>query len=162
MKKIWNHLSSDQKIAIFLVLFTGAMHSFIIPYGVEETGRPQLVSPKTFPTLITITLSVFSFMLFLKRYFAKNTVVKSENSDRVYQLIPPRLIIAVALFILYIFLTPIIGYLLTSIIIMPAFFILYGTRKKLLIVGLSIVLPFLLFWFFSKVMLVMLPQGIFF
>ncbi len=164
MKKIRGGLSRDQKIGIFLFLFSTAMYFVIIPYGVEMYRRkPTSLSPSTFPSLITFIIAFFSLLLIFKEYFTKEKEpIHKGETPRVSRVPLPRVIATIGLFIIYLVLAPSIGYLTTSILIMPAFFVLFGTRRKLVIAVLSIGLPALLYWFFAKVMLVMLPKGILF
>ena len=153
---------SDQKIGLFLLLFCVAMYFFIIPFGVEMYRRkPTTLTPATFPILITFILAILSLLLIVKNYFPKQKVLESDQKTRIFfNRSSIRVVLVIGLFFLYLILTPTIGYLTTSILLMPVFFMLFQAKNKVIIAVLSIGLPCLLYWFFAKVMLVMLPRGL--
>lgn len=155
-------LTGDQKIGILLFMFSVAMYFIIIPYGVEIYQEGKGLNPASMPRLLTFVLAFLSLQLILNRYLMKKEFVGEKEPLKSGKVLPPRVITAVGLFIIYLILTPLIGYLSASILIFATFLIFLGVRKKLTIAILSIIFPMLLYWFFARVMLVMLPRGIFF
>ena len=152
---------SDQIIGLLLLIFSAAMYFFIIPHGVEMYRRkPTTLTPATFPVLITLILAVLSLLLMAQYFFPKQKIIESEQKPpTVNGLSSIRVVLLTGIFGLYLILTPIIGYLTTSILLMPLFFWLFKAKNKGLVVVLSIGLPCLLYWFFAKIMMVMLPSG---
>jgi hypothetical protein len=163
MNKTKPGLTYDQKIGILLFIFSVAMYFIIIPYGVELYQESTGLNPASIPRLLTFVLAFLSLQLILNKYLVKKKdLVEEKESLRKGKVLPPRVIITVGLFITYLILTPLIGYLSASILMLATFLVFFGMRKKLTVAILSGVFPLLLYWFFAKVMLVMLPKGIFF
>lgn len=140
----------DRLIALILLLFSVALYFFIIPWGVEGAGEGGAgLSPDFMPRWIAVVLASFSLL----HLFA----ARGERKE--VRLFHRRLLISIALFVLYIAITPLLGYLVASILIMAVYLLHFGVRRWHTIVLLSILFPVVLYLFFAKVMLVVLPKG---
>ena len=64
---------------------------------------------------------------------------------------------AIGLTALYPVLMPLIGYLASNILLMAVFIRLFGGKNLKVIISLSVGLSLVLYWFFAKVMNVMMP-----
>lgn len=145
----------DRIIGLLLAAFSAAMLLWIIPYGVEQMGGnvgPGL-DPTFVPKLIAGLLCFLAVLLALRR--------PPEKEDRV-RLFPPRSAVTIGFFVVYMVLTPLVGYLFASLVVLPAYLVFFGARSWKVVVPLSVLLPIGLYLFFAKVMLVMLPSGMFF
>ncbi|RLA82012.1 MAG: hypothetical protein DRG31_07940 [Deltaproteobacteria bacterium] len=140
----------DRLIGAILFAFSLILYFFIIPWGIEGAGEGGAgLSPDFMPRWIAITLAALSALLFFM----------ARPSQKKVSLFAPRVLITVALFVLYIALAPLLGYLLTSVLVMAAYLLHFGVRKPLTLVTLSLLLPLVLYLFFARVMLVVLPRG---
>ncbi len=141
----------DRIIAAVLFAFSVVLYFFIIPWAIEGAGQGGTgLTPDFMPRWIAITLGVLSAILFI--------VAKPTHQQ--VKLFPQRVLVTIALFVAYIALAPLVGYLISSMVIMAAYLLHFGVRKPLTLAVLSLGLPVVLYLFFAKVMLVVLPQGI--
>ncbi len=140
----------DRTIAAILFLFSVALYFFIIPWGIEGAGEGGAgLSPDFMPRWITITLAFLSALLFFV----------AKPAEEKVKLFPRRALVTMALFVLYIVLTPLIGYLPASVLVMAVYLLHFGVRKPVTVAVLSVAFPLILYLFFAKVMLVVLPRG---
>jgi len=145
-------LGYDQLIGFILFIFSLALYFYIIPWEVEEASEAGLVafSSSFMPKLISILLAFFSLLLLTSK--------KTDSQE--YEGLPTlRSGITILLLITYLILTYLIGYLPATYIIFPIFLIFYGVRKLATIAIFTIIVPSVLYLFFAKIMLVMLPTG---
>ncbi|RLA79817.1 MAG: hypothetical protein DRG33_03405 [Deltaproteobacteria bacterium] len=140
----------DRLIALILFLFSVALYFFIIPWGVEGAGEGGTgLSPDFMPRWIAVALASLSLLHFF--------VARGEGKG--VRLFHQRVLISIALFVLYIAITPLLGYLVASVLIMAVYLLHFGVRRWHTVVLLSILFPVVLYLFFAKVMLVVLPKG---
>lgn len=158
MAKKKRRMTNDQMIGFVLLLFSLALYFIIIPREVQQPNRVGVgLAPSFFPNIIAFVLAFLSVILFSKAY-----IVKKNESPQAVRLFNHRVIVTIGLFGVYMLLTLVIGYLLASILMLAAFLLFLGTRNKWVIVLLAITFPLLLNWFFSKIMIIMLPSGVIF
>ncbi|MBW2038081.1 MAG: tripartite tricarboxylate transporter TctB family protein [Deltaproteobacteria bacterium] len=145
----------DQLIGVILFVFSLALYFIIIPYEVEQISERTStgLNPAFMPELTAFVLAFLSLLLIVK---------KREALQERVRLFPLRVIITILLFIAYMVLTPLIGYLPATFLILPIYLLSFGMRRWKTVVVLSIIFPFILYLFFAKVMLVMLPRGVLF
>jgi hypothetical protein len=147
-------IGRDRIIGGLLAGFSIVMLLWGIPVGVEKMGGevgPGL-DPTFMPRLIVILIGGLAVLLMVSR--------EPHQEDRLL-LFPIRTVVTILFFAIYMGLTPIIGYLPASLVILPGYLLYFGARNWRVVVPLSILLPIGLYLFFAKVMLVMLPPGIF-
>lgn len=140
----------DRLIALILFLFALALYFLIIPWGVEGAGEGGAgLSPDFMPRWIALCLAFLSLLHFFM----------ARGEAKTVRLFHRRVLISIALFVLYIAITPLLGYLVASALIMAAYLLHFGLRRWKTVVLLSVLLPVVLYLFFAKVMLVVLPKG---
>lgn len=104
-----------------------------------------------FPTLIAIGIIVFSIADMMSEEVAEQNL-----SD--YDLKAAGVVSALLLG--YVILMPVTGFLVGTMIFLPIAMYYSKVRSKILIVLISIVLPIVLFYVFSQIFFVRLPEGI--
>ena len=145
-------LNYDQMTGLMLFVFSVLLYFLIIPYGIPHRQEGHGLNPAFMPNLITLVLGGFSLLIILQRHMAKEA-----TAEKKVPLFSKRVVITVLLFIAYMIITPIIGYLPATFMILPSYLIFWGFRKPIPIVVMTLCVPLILYWFFAKVMLVMLP-----
>ncbi|MBW2004346.1 MAG: tripartite tricarboxylate transporter TctB family protein [Deltaproteobacteria bacterium] len=151
-------ITYDQLIGVILLVFSAALYFLIIPHGIEHGRTGTGLDPAFMPDLIAVILAILSLLLILSRYVTRGSKASLGN----VRFFPLRTMITIALFITYITITPMVGYLPATGIILLTYLLFFGARKWVTIVMVTVTLPLILYWFFAKVMLVMLPTGILF
>lgn len=104
-----------------------------------------------FPTLIAIGIIIFSIVNMMSE-----KVAEQDFSD--YDLKAAGIISALVLG--YVVLMPTTGFLLGSMIFLPVAMYYSNIRSKVLILLISVILPIVLFYIFSQIFFVPLPEGI--
>ncbi|MBN3563128.1 tripartite tricarboxylate transporter TctB family protein [Aliamphritea spongicola] len=132
------------------------------------------LSPAFWPNIImgillfTSTVILFQGLVARRRQRCsptKKTDSLSTESTDTYPLDGPRTIVlcaAVGIFFCYYWLIDHIGILLSSVLALLALMGLGGERRLKVLLPLAIILPVVLYYFFTRVAHVYLPQGIFY
>jgi hypothetical protein len=149
---------------IFLILAISSM--IYAQLNTEESGLTMArgnMTPNSYPNFTLSAMAVFALLLIGANIrFGLGTA--SEPSQESSQ--PPpvdrpgvnlRAVGGIGLTALYLFLLPIIGYISSSIILLIMFILLFGGRNFKVIIPLSVGLSLTLYWFFAKVMGVLMP-----
>lgn len=142
----------------------------LIPRGVAVPGsvKSYILSPDFWPRLIAIGVILSAVFLFVESFVIKKispgqTEEEEEGSDYDY----PEPVASVRSFILLIamfafyFALPALGLVAGSVLAMASMMIYFGERRWFLIIGLSAVLPVLLYVFFRHVASVPIPLGMY-
>lgn len=148
------NMTYDRIIGLVLLAFSLALLFWIIPREVEmvEGNVGPGMNPAFMPQCIAFLLGILTILVILTR---------APHEEETVRLFPRRTVITIAFFVGYIIVTSMVGYLPASLAILPAYLWFFGARKWKVVVPLSIGLPILLYLFFAKVMLVILPTGVF-
>ncbi|MBA7515961.1 hypothetical protein ES705_08006 [subsurface metagenome] len=153
-----NSQGINRIFGIFFFLF-GAFVWFAIPYQIKEPGITK-IGPRFFPRTISIMLMFASTALVLETFLKSK---KNINNNRIkkekFELDIKEEVRVILLFfsmIAYVFLFPILGFILSSILIMGADLFLLKARKCYSYLIL-IVLVFLIYYIFKNLLYVQLP-----
>lgn len=147
--------SQNQSLSLILLIFSLLLYFVITPAAVEKGGIEAAQDPSFMPNLITIILGILSFIMLLTETFKPQQLPK----EKVTPLFSLRVFIAIFLFILYMILTTLIGYIPSTFLALAAYLFFFGIRNWTTIIVLSTSFAALLYWFFAKIMFVMLPVG---
>ena len=112
------------------------------------------LSPQSYPNFVLYALFFLALVLMgtsLSRSTENSSI--EVTSFRTYL----KAFVGIALSLIYIFLMELLGYIPASIIMLIAYIIFMGGRNYKAIIPVSIVIPVLLYYFFSKLMHVLLP-----
>lgn len=135
----------------------------VIPAGVVSPASVKRLplSPVFLPYLLTALIGIFGLIYGMQASIGRG-VPKEENDEssllrRRWQL---HILLVVACFSAYCFLTQYLGMLLISILITGFLIWLGGERRPLTLVAVSIGLPLILYLFFTLFAQVPLPKGL--
>ncbi len=149
-------------IALGLIGFSVFAY-FVIPYQIAEprfmqSRRFTTLTPAMFPRVAAIALLGLSLI-----YLIESPRLNEENL--LAKLAPPslrRIGITFLIFILYIYLLDILGFLLATPLCLGILTLYYGNRDWKLLVLVIVLVPLAIFYFFQKILMVALPEGTFF
>ena len=140
-------------IGLFLVFV-------LIPNGIVEPRKVKYValSPSYYPRIVSIVLILLGGAIAIRGFLERS--VAPVNDDGVRPDATWRIVAVFALLIAYALLIETLGFVLLSVLALAAFTFLAGERRLWLIATSSILLPFVLYFFFVKVANIPIPSGI--
>ncbi|MFQ6110758.1 MAG: tripartite tricarboxylate transporter TctB family protein [Nitrospinota bacterium] len=149
-------------LALGLIAFSLFAY-LLIPYQIAEprfmqSRRFTTLTPTMFPRVAAIALLGLSLI-----YLIGSHRLNEENL--LARLAPPslrRIGVTLFVFILYIYLLEILGFLLATPLCLGILTIYYGNRDWKLLILVIVLVPLAIFYFFQKVLMVALPEGIIF
>ena len=161
------NIKSKRDFLIGLVSLLLAVAAII--YGqisIQESGLTVSrgsMAPTSYPNFVLCALAVFSLLLIISTLKFKptdttettRTPVKAASGDNKTARL--RALAAMGLTALYIILMPLVGYVISSIVMLIAFIWLFGGRNLKIAALVSVGLSLALYWFFGSVMDVLMP-----
>lgn len=150
-------MTPDRLSGLVLLGFSILLLTLIIPKGVETAGGPSSagLGPAFMPRLVAALMGCLALAL----VFQAGPGRPGQAGQRP-TLFPAKILLTILVFVGYIIMVPLAGYLVSTLVFLPGVLLFFGVRKRRVIIPLSIGLPLLLYWFFSRVMYVLLPAGI--
>lgn len=133
-------------LSIAFILF-----ALVVIYFASQFPNSQNLGPGAFPILISVGIIVFAVIDILT-----GGETEMEISDFDYG--PPAVVLG--LLVVYLVLMPITGFLVGTMLYLPAILYYSNVESKPLIVGLTVGFPILLFYIFARIFLIPLPEGI--
>ena len=136
----------------------------VIPTGVTTPSSVKHLplSPAFLPYLLTIAIGLFALIHMLEAIFAPH--IPGEDEDMMSGVHPrwkSRLLMLCALLLVYLLAPDRLGMLLTSVLVTIALLAIGGERRPVILLGVGITVPLLVYLFFAHVAQVPLPTGIF-
>lgn len=129
-------------------------------YGIwQACCRPRLpgLEPGGFPKFVAACLGILgaalSIQAFLRMKKGESCSGTLDKKELLYA------VILAAIFLLYILVVKSLGYILSTILVFPAFMYVYGERRWLRMGVISVVFSIVTFYLFEKVFYVFLPHG---
>ena len=164
MKDASNNLPakySDLIIGGILLLTAVVFYIFTFRFsGYEFETVPNDMGPKFMPRLILFALALESIVL-----ISLNIVKSGQQSERPTPSAPifqKRPFIMLGTFLLYIFVTPFLGYIASTIVFMIVAFLLLGVRNKWAIIFTPPLVTVATYYLFGTLLNIYLPSGEFF
>jgi len=149
----------DQISGLIIIAFALIVYFILIPTQIPPDRMG--LSSSFFPKFSAIVIAGLGVILFFKPLFSKN----SENAELIFRMDRVSVIRAIIIFsfmVSYIFLLHFIGFLISTPLILAMMLYYSGQRNWRIILPLIIIVPSLLYSFFSFGMKLVLPQGILF
>lgn len=137
-----------------------------IPSGVVSPGEVDIaaLSPAFWPRVVLIGLAIAGSIILFQGFFpGADTSEESEFQEfsLPFPVVIAKLVIAITVLFSYYFAIDEIGIVLSSVITLLLLMLLGGERRGRMLLSVSILLPVLLFYFFTYVANVPLPLGMF-
>lgn len=147
--------------AVLAVLFAW----FGIPSGVESPANVTALplSPAFLPYIATGMIFLFGLLHALEAAVKRRLQppITSNASDPRHPSWVLRATVVLACFLAYLYLPAVLGMAGVSILVTAGLMLLAGERSPLILIGGSVVLPLLVYVFFTRVAQVPLPLGLF-
>jgi hypothetical protein len=162
-------MKADMISSAILFIFAALLY-FLIPHQIVmiETMRLSM-SPAFYPRVVIITMAVLSIIYFLSSYLkgkkrgdAGKESITGPKGGTIFGEHLPRTLATMALLVGYIYLMEFAGFLIATPIGLGAFMYHMGNRRIKVFCIVMIAAPLISYYFFEKVMLVILPRGILF
>ena len=152
-----------------LFLFSLVLY-FLVPYQIDiiETGTAQM-APSFYPKLVIVTLAGITLIFIIVSLFEeskKKPPVRKERSgledvvtsDR--RLV--RAFITITITLVYIYIFEILGFFVATPLLLGAMLFHMGNRRILTFFLVMTITPLVIYVLFERVMVIILPKGIFF
>lgn len=129
----------------------------VIPAGVDPPSNMSLLAlaPDFWPNVVMIFMALIGVIITLQGY-VKQPRASSDESRSVL-----RAMVAIAMLFVYYGLLQQLGFVAASMLTMLAFALLVGEWRLYYVVPLALLLPILLYYFFTHVAIVSIPLGVF-
>lgn len=138
-------ISSNPLSVAFILL------SLVVIYAASTFSEEGTLGPGFFPILISVGIITFAVADILNE-------TETELEITEFNFRSPAVVLV--LLVTYVLLMPITGFLVGSMLFLPALLYYSNIRSKPTLIALSIGLPILLFYIFGRIFLVRLPEGI--
>jgi len=163
-------------LSLGLLLFFTWAYFYVVPWGifVPASIKIPVMSPAFFPQTVIIFIVALSLILAIQSIIAMKvtgrkgeatgeTVETGKTDQSVTRAMKiTKITASVILLILYYEAVIFFGMLPASIVFLVLFSLLYGERRFKITVPLAILLPALIYMFFTVIAKIPLPKGIFF
>lgn len=151
-----NKVNSDTFCGIFFLMFCSFAWWQVknLPAGV---GYENSIGPEFFPAIMTIVVALLSLLLIIRSLWGKAV----ENGQGPVMAGASTLFLMglfMALLVVYVFLYEILGFILSSCLILPTGMFLLGERRILHAIIFPCILIGLAWLVFTKVMMVPIPE----
>lgn len=142
-----SNVSSNIIPVLFMIL------SIVVIYSASQFPDEGEVGTGFFPILVSVGIILSSIVNILT-----DNVDDSYHDISSYNLISAAIVFTIM--VLYVILMPIIGFLIGTMILLPVLMYYSGVQSKSLIAAISVIFPIVLFYIFSRIFLVPLPEAI--
>ena len=154
---------ADLVFGLFMILLSGVFFVWVIPASVNVPGSIEAapLSPAFLPYILTTLIGVMGLICVLQAQFGRG--IPKEDSELSFVARSNwyvRFAMLMVIFALFYMLPDVIGMLLVSIIAMSILVFIGGERNLMQGLLVSILLPFAIWLFFTRVAQVPLPEGL--
>lgn len=149
----------DLSLGVFVTVFFSFIYLVVIPMEVPvlATVRVPALSPDFWPKILTICLILLGILQIVYTLLHKFVEPVSEVLSREDVI---RVLLVSAIMLAYVVFIPYLGMLCTSIVAMALSILVFGERRPVMVVTLSVLLPVGLQLFFVKVANILIPTGV--
>lgn len=167
--------TKDLLLSLGLLLFFTWAYFYLVPWGifVPTSIKIPVMSPAFFPETVIVFIVVLSLILGIQSVIAMKTgregevkgemVETGETEQSVSRAMKiTKITASVILLLLYYEVVIYFGMLPASIVFLVLFSLLYGERRFKITIPLAIILPVLIYMFFTMIAKIPLPKGILF
>lgn len=154
---------ADLIFGIFMITLAAIFYFWVIPASVRVPGSIDAapLSPAFLPYILTATVGIMGLICCLQAQFGRG--LPKEESELTFVARSnwiARFTMLIAVFALFYLLPDVVGMLLVSMISMSILVFIGGERNLVRGMLVSILLPFAIWLFFTRVAQVPLPEGL--
>lgn len=156
-----NQRTAELASGIFFLIFSAVYYFYLTPNFIADPMRdsdrqkiPWALLPEMLPQLTIGAFSVTSLVLTVQAYRSKSgSLLDLELGSTL------KVLVIVALTLIYLYLLPLLGFLLTTPVFMALLIAMFGIRNWFLIAAISIIMPVVLDYSFYQMFKLILPEG---
>lgn len=153
---------NEQRITGLVVFAIGLLTIFVlIPYGIVSPRDITNVAlaPEFWPLIVAVTFTIMGLILTVRP-------IRRDDEEEVEESVPwkqriPRLAVILAVLFGFYYLVPLLGMVVTGVLLISVLTWFAGERRWLLISILAISLPIMLYYFFLHIASIPVPLGLF-
>jgi putative tricarboxylic transport membrane protein len=127
---------------------------WLLSYGFTDVARAGQLGPGFWPRVVLVGLGLACAMQALMAWHRGATLAAAPGATAA-----GRLALAIAALLLYVLATPILGFLLTTVVFIAAFMRLAGARSPIAIAATAALGTLSLVYLFVRVVYLALPKG---
>jgi hypothetical protein len=153
---------SEQILAVGIFVFCIVVYFILIPnipLGIDTDAELGFFSPRVFPRFIIVTTAIISIFLGINAYRKRGDEGEVGQDPRTTLTVVCGACIVLAVGFVYTYLLEWIGYTLSTPVVLAFYLWFFGARSWIKIPLLAISTTVLLYFFFGKLLNVMLPAG---
>jgi len=154
-------ISEDFLIGTFLLSICSIIYFVVIPREVQgeiQRGLP----PDFFPKFSVIWVGIFAIILMFRGLFTKPKDLLSDQTLKQIREGRKGVIFVITGTIFYLVLCPLISYIPATVVSLISLMWVFGERRWIMLVTIPVIVTLAIYVLFAKVMIVQLPQCIFF
>lgn len=154
-------LTTNTKIGLFMVGICLAVYFLAIPTIPEDVwaGRRTGLTSKFLPKIITVSMMILGALLVMNEYIPlesrKAIAVRIEMTRQE----KTRALVTMLIIANYVYMVSLFGFLFPTMLALGMLMWYYGERNWAVIVLTSVGLSWALYYFFGKIMMLLLPRG---
>lgn len=159
----WYHRINYNTVVAIILLILWTIMFFAIPYQIQKPmlfmGRTLMgLKPSLFPQIATLSLIILNIWYLIISFRIKDKSLFSQVTRQGYF----RIIASLVVFIAYALLFEHLGFVLTSVLVAATLSTFYGNRNILVGVVVSVGVPLGIYFVFTRLLKVSLPEFPFF
>lgn len=149
-------LNREILLGLSIVILALLALFIVIPAGVDPPSNMSLLAlaPGFWPNVVMIFMAIIGVIVMLQGYFKPPQATDESRSML-------RAVVAIAMLFVYYGLLQQLGFVAASMLTILAFALLVGEWRLYYVVPLALLLPILLYYFFTHVAIVSIPLGVF-
>ncbi|MFX0541573.1 tripartite tricarboxylate transporter TctB family protein [Roseovarius sp. S4756] len=164
--KKWRNAARKREMSIagVLIIAAAVFALVIIPQGVVRPSSVKHLplSPVFLPYVLAVLVVIFAALHLVEAWIAPDAVAAPpSDDDATHPRWKLRVSVLFACLLGYLILPDMLGMLATAIMITIGLMFLAGERRPLILTGVGILMPVLVWLFFTQVAQVPLPDGFF-
>lgn len=154
-------LSANTKIGVFMVVICLAVYFLAIPTIPEDiwAGRRTGLTSKFLPKVITVSMMILGALLVMNEYIPLESREAIEVRTEMTRQEKTRALVTMLIIASYVYIVSLFGFLFPTMLALGMLIWYFGERNWAIIVLTSVGLSWALYYFFGKIMMLLLPRG---
>ena len=158
-----NRIDLISGVVLCLVGILGV--AILVPVGIQEPQSVEFaaLSPSFWPRFVCIALAAMGLFIAAAAYLNRDSADQSTPVDANEFPLPKKILrvaLAIALMFVSYFLLEPLGFVVTGALVILVFMIFAGERKPAIFLPVAAGVPLFLFFFFTKVANIPIPNGV--
>lgn len=154
-------LTTNTKIGLFMVVVCLAVYFLAIPTIPEDiwAGRRPGLTSKFLPKVITVSMMILGALLVMNEYIPLESRKAIEVRIEMTRHEKTRALVTMLIIAGYVYAVSLFGFLFPTMLALGMLMWYFGERNWAVIVLTSVGLSWVLYYFFGKIMMLLLPRG---